>query len=84
MGVWRDAVEAHPKKLGYKLALEDATGSGNVRVANAKIGVEYKVSENSTVGVEAIRGIHDARDASSWGKPVKDEKAALAKYKILF
>jgi hypothetical protein len=84
IGSWRDAVEANPNRLRPNLDIEDATGRGNVRVAKAKIGVEYKVSENSAVGVEAIRGIHDARDASAWGHSVKDEKAAQVKYKILF
>ena len=84
IGSWRDAVEANPNRLRPNLDIEDATGRGNVRVVKAKIGVEYKVSENSTVGVEAIRGIHDTRDASTWGHSVKDEKAAQVKYKILF
>ena len=84
IGSWRDAVEAGLKRLRYNSSIEDATGRGNVRVAKAKIGVEYKVSVNSTVGVEASRGIHDTRDASAWGKSVKDEKAAQVKYKLLF
>jgi hypothetical protein len=84
IGSLRDAVEANLNRLRPNLDIEDATGRGNVRVVKAKIGVEYKVSENSTVGVEAIRGIHDARDASGWGHSVKDEKAAQVKYKILF
>jgi len=81
---WRDAIEASPKRLGYNLGIEDATGRSNVRIEKAKIGVEYKVSENATVGVETSRGIHDARDASAWGRSVKDEKAAQVKYKLLF
>ncbi|MFH0985048.1 MAG: thermonuclease family protein [Candidatus Omnitrophota bacterium] len=83
-GLWREAKEEDRKKLGYKLGLEDVTGRGDVRASNAKIGVDYKVSENSTVGVEASQGIHDSQDAAAWGKSVDDATAAQAKYKISF
>ncbi|MEI7751362.1 MAG: thermonuclease family protein [Candidatus Omnitrophota bacterium] len=83
-GLWRDTVEADQENLDYKLGLEDATGLGNVRASSAKIGVDYKVSENSTVGVEARQGIHDTGDAKAWGQSVDDETAAQAKYKISF
>ncbi len=84
MGLWKGEIDEHPKKLGYNLGIEDATGEGNVRVSNAKIGVDYKVSKNSTVGVEARQGIHDTQDAAAWGKSVNDETAARAKYKLSF
>ncbi len=79
-----DAVKADQKKLGYNLGFEDSTGQGDVRASNFKIGVNYKVSENSTVGVEASRGIHDTQDAAAWGRSVDDENAAQAKYKLSF
>ncbi len=78
------AVEADKKKLGYDFGIEDATGQGKVRTSSAKVGVNYKVSQNSTVGVELKRGLHDAQDAAAWGKSVDDENAAQAKYKLLF
>ena len=84
MGLWRDASEGDKKKLGYTFGLEDATGLGSVRASKAKVGVDYKVSENATVGVEAKQGLHDANDASAWGKSVEDETAAQAKYKLSF
>lgn len=83
-GLWRDAKEAGPKKLDYKFGIEDATGRGDVRASNAKVGVDYKVSENATLGVEASQGIHDSQDAAAWGKSVDDATAAKAKYKITF
>lgn len=82
---WRDVVEAgSPRKLNYNFSFEDVTGRGNVRVFNTKVGVEYVVSENKAVGVEAIRGIQDSQDASAWGKSGKEEKTAQVKYKIFF
>ena len=81
---WRDVVEDGPKKLHYNFSVEDVTGRGNVRVFNTKIGVEYEVSKNKAIGVEAVRGIQDAQDASAWGKSAKEEKAAQVKYKIFF
>ena len=84
IGPWSGGVKAGPKKMLLNLNVEDVTGIGNVRVVKPRIGVEYKVSENSAIGVEASRGIHDTLDAAAWGKPVKDEKAAEVKYKILF
>jgi hypothetical protein len=83
-GLWRDTVEADQKKVDYSFGLEDVTGLGNVRASNAKVGADYKVSENATVGVEASQGIHDAQDASAWGHSVDDETAAQAKYKLSF
>jgi hypothetical protein len=79
-----DAAKTGPQKLGYNFGVEDATGRGDVRVSNAKIGVDYKVSENSTVGVEASQGIHDSQDAAAWGRSVEDETSAQAKYKLSF
>lgn len=84
MGLWRDASEGDKKKLGYTFGLEDVTGLGSVRASNAKVGVDYKVSKNATVGVEAKQGLHDGNDASAWGKSVDDETAAQAKYKLSF
>ena len=81
---WRDVVEAGPKKLHYNFSVEDVTGRGNVRVFNTKVGVEYEVSKNNAIGVDAIRGIQDSQDASAWGKSAKEEKAAQVKYKIFF
>ncbi len=81
---WRDVVEEGPKKLHYNFNVEDVTGRGNVRVFNTKIGIEYEVSENKSIGVEAIRGIQDSQDASAWGKSAKEERAAQVKYKIFF
>lgn len=78
------AGEANPKKLGYDFGIEDVTGQGNVRASNLKIGVDYKVSENSTVGVEARQGVHDTQDAAAWGASMDDETAARAKYKLSF
>jgi len=83
-GLWRDRVESDQKNMDYKLGLEDVTGLGNVRASNAKIGVDYKMSDNSTVGVEARQGIHDTQDAKAWGQSVDDETAAQAKYKLSF
>jgi endonuclease YncB( thermonuclease family) len=83
-GLWWDAAEADQKKLNYKFGIEDATSFGNVRASNAKVGADYKVSENATVGVEARQGIHDAKDAAAWGQSVDDETAAQAKYKLSF
>ncbi|MFA7255121.1 MAG: hypothetical protein WC133_03365 [Candidatus Omnitrophota bacterium] len=78
------AGEADQKKLGYNLGIEDVTGRGNVRASNLKIGVDYKVSKNSSVGIEARQGVHDTQDAAAWGASVDDETAARAKYKLSF
>jgi len=83
-GIWRGEVEAARADLDYHVGVEDATGLGNVRASNAKIGVDYKVSPNSTVGVEASRKINDAQDAAAWGKSTDDGNAAQAKYKLSF
>ena len=72
------------KKMGYNFGVEDATGHGEVRASKAKVGVDYKMSQNATVGVEASRGIHDSQDAAAWGRSVEDENAAKAKYKLSF
>lgn len=76
--------EAEKKKMDYNFGLEDTTRQGSVRASNVTIGVDYKVSENATVGVEASRGIHDAQDAAAWGDSADDETAAHAKYKLAF
>lgn len=81
---WRDVVEEGPKKLNYNFSIADVTGMGDVRVFNTKVGVEYEVSKNKVIGVEAIRGIQDAQDAEAWGKSAKEEKTAQVKYKIFF
>lgn len=73
-----------PKKLRYNFNLEDATGPGDVRIMDTRIGVEYHTSQNYAVGVEASRGIHDTQDASAWGRSIKDENAAQVKYKKFF
>ena len=83
-GMWRGEAEADRKSLDYHVGVEDATGLGNVRASNAKIGVDYKVSPNSTVGVEASRKINDVQDAAAWGKSTDDGNAAQAKYKLSF
>ena len=83
-GLWRDKAETDQKKVGYHFGVEDATGLGNVRASNAKIGVDYKVSENATVGVEAGRKIYDSQDAAAWEKSAKDGSSAQAKYKLSF
>jgi endonuclease YncB( thermonuclease family) len=83
-GLWWDMVEVDQKKVNYKFGIEDATGLGNVRTSNAKVGADYKVSKNATVGVEASQGIHDTQDAAAWGQSVDDETAAQAKYKLSF
>lgn len=83
-GLWRDKAETGQKKLGYHFGIEDATGLGNVRASNAKVGVDYKMSENSTVGVEAGRKINDAQDAAAWEKSTEDGNTAQAKYKLSF
>jgi hypothetical protein len=79
-----DKAEAEKKKVGYKFGLEDVTGQGTVRASNLKMGVDYKVSERSSVGVEASQGLHDTNDAAAWGKSVDDETAAKARYKVSF
>lgn len=79
-----DKKEADRKKLGYRLGIEDATSYGKVRASNVKIGADYKVSENATVGVEASRKIYDSQDAAAWGSSVEDEHTAQAKYKLSF
>lgn len=76
--------EADQKKIGYNFGIDDTTGRGSVRTSKAKIGVDYKVSKDSTVGVEASRKIHDAQDAEAWGKSVDDDHEAQVKYKLLF
>lgn len=76
--------EAKKKKMDYNFGLEDTTRQGSVRASNVKIGVDYKVSDNATVGVEASRGIHDTKDAAAWGGSADDETAAQAKYKLSF
>jgi len=83
-GLWRDKAETDQKKVGYHFGVEDATGLGSVRASNAKVGVDYKMSENSTVGVEAGRTINDAQDAAAWEKSAKDGNSAQAKYKLSF
>ena len=72
------------KKLDYKLGIDDVTGRSSVRASNVKIGVDYKVSPNATLGVEATQGLHDSQDAAAWGKSADDETAAQAKYKLSF
>ena len=76
--------EADQKKLDYNVGVEDATGQGNVRVSTAKAGVDYKMSKNATVGVQASQQIHDSQDAAAWGGADDDETAAQAKYKLSF
>lgn len=76
--------KAKKKKMGYSLGLEDVTDQGSVRASNIKIGIDYKVSKNASVGVAATRGIHDTKDAAAWGNSVDDETAAQANYKLLF
>ena len=76
--------ESVPQKLGYNYGIEDATGQGNVRASAVKMGVEYKVTEKSSLGIEASKEVHDSRDAAAWGKSVKDETAAGVKYKVSF
>ena len=73
-----------PEKLDYRVGFEDATGGRVVRVAKLKVGVDYKVFPNNSLGVEASRGIHDPNDAAAWDESVKDENAAKVKYKVLF
>lgn len=76
--------ETQLRKVAYHFGVEDVTGRGDVRASNAKISVDYKVSQNATVGVEARQGMHDSQDAAAWGKSVDDETAAQAKYKLSF
>lgn len=73
------------KKLGYSYGLQDVTPSGgNVRATTAKVGVDYKVTERASLGVETARTIHDSQDAAAWGESVKDENSAEVKYKLEF
>jgi hypothetical protein len=76
--------EGEKKKIDYNLGFEDTTRQGSVRASNVIIGVDYKVSENATVGVAASQGIHDSQDAAAWGGSSDDETAAHAKYKLAF
>jgi hypothetical protein len=76
--------EAKKKKMDYNFGLEDTTRQGSVRASNVTVGVDYKVSENATVGVAASQGIHDSQDAAAWGSSTDDETAAHAKYKLAF
>ncbi len=76
--------EVKKKKIDYNFGLEDTTRQGSVRASNVTVGVDYKVSENATVGVTASQGIHDTKDAAAWGGSADDETAAQAKYKLAF
>ena len=76
--------EAKKKKIDYSFGLEDTTRQGSVRASNVTVGVDYKVSENATVGVAASQGIHDSQDAAAWGGSADDETAAQAKYTLSF
>ncbi len=84
IGPWRGWVNAGRKKFLYNFSVEDTTGFGSVRVSKPKLSVEYMVSENAAIGVEASREIHDSVDAEAWGKSANEEKAAQLKYKLLF
>lgn len=79
------AASSGDQKVDYKFGIEDATSSsGYVRTAHVKVGMDYKVSDQSALGIEARRRIHDSQDAAAWGRSVEDENAAQAKYKLEF
>lgn len=78
-------IDNKEKKLGYSYGLQDATESGgNVRATTAKVGLDFKVTPRTSLGVEAARKIHDSQDAAAWGETVEDENSAEVKYKLSF
>jgi micrococcal nuclease len=83
-GLWGETVEADPKKSDADFNIEDTANSGNARASNPKTGLDYKVSENATVGVGASRKTNDPQDPAAWEKSSRKGAAAQAKYKLSF
>ncbi len=78
------AEKPDPEKMSYSLNVKDKTGRSDVRTSNLNVGADYKLSKNTSVSVQASQGMHDAGDASAWGKSIDDETGAQAKYKLSF
>jgi len=55
-----------------------------VRLKGAKVGIDYYVDEQQSVGVETSQQIYDRQDAGAWDKDAKDESTAGIKYKLIF
>ncbi|MBP9865116.1 MAG: hypothetical protein KBC91_01795 [Candidatus Omnitrophica bacterium] len=55
-----------------------------VRLKGAKVGVDFHVDEQQSVGVETSQTIYDRQDAKAWGESGKDESTAGIKYKLIF
>jgi len=72
------------KKFSFNygaLAVEDRDA---VRLKGAKVGVDYHVDDQHSVGVESSQQIYDRQDAKAWGESGKDESTAGIKYKLIF
>lgn len=61
----------------------DTTGHRDVRSQAYKVGVGYKVSDNSVLGLEAQKELHDSNDARNSETP-EERDVMQVRYKLKF
>ena len=72
------------KKFSFNYGAIEVQDRDAVRLKGAKVGVDYHVDAQQSVGVEGSQQLYDRQDAEAWGKDAKDESAAGIKYKLIF
>jgi hypothetical protein len=83
-GLWGEMGKTGPDKPEDDFGAEDVTDPGDGPASNAKRSLDYKVSENATVGVGAARKTNGTQDPAAWEKSSRKGAAAQAKYKLSF
>jgi hypothetical protein len=72
------------RKFSFNYGALEAEDKGAVRLKGAKLGVDFHVDEQQSVGVETSQQLYDRQDAKAWGESGKDESTAGIKYKLIF
>ena len=72
------------KKFSFNYGTLEMQDRDAIRLKGAKVGVDYHVDGQQSVGVEGSQQIYDRQDAKAWDKGGEDESTAGIKYKLIF